>query len=98
MSLNPYSPPNPLPEDDPPLVAQLAVEGEGMTVEYEQTFDDLVTLHDSHLRQQPFYRRHRLAIIAVVAGGCGWLLLRPAGMVPQPDQLAGWLFFVAGIV
>lgn len=39
---NPYAAPTPLPSEDPPLVAQLAIDGEGMTIEFEQTMDDLM--------------------------------------------------------
>jgi hypothetical protein len=64
-TLNPYSAPNPQPEDDPPLVAQLAIEGEGMTVEFEQTFEDLVVFSDYHWRQQPAFRKHLFGVIGV---------------------------------
>lgn len=40
---NPYTAPNPQPVDDPPLMAQLSAE-EGMTVEFEQTLEDVLTL------------------------------------------------------
>jgi hypothetical protein len=41
--LNPYNAPNPQPVDDPPLIAQLSAE-EGMTVEFEQTLEDVLAL------------------------------------------------------
>ena len=43
-SLNPYSPPNPQPVEAPPLMAQLSTDVEGMTVEFEQTLDDILAL------------------------------------------------------
>lgn len=46
-ALNPYSPPNPQPEDDPPLMAQLSTDVDGMTVEFEQTLDDILALNYS---------------------------------------------------
>lgn len=68
-TLNPYSPPNPQPEDDPPLVAQLAVEGEGMTVEFEQTLEDLLTMQDFHIRQQSKMSPSAWVLAGVMAAG-----------------------------
>ena len=86
-TLNPYSPPNPQPEDDPPLVAQLAVEGEGMTVEFEQTFEDLVIFSDYHWRQQPKLRQHLLAIFGIFLLGSGGL----AVLGPNVDWDEIWM-------
>lgn len=56
--LNPYSSPNPQPAEDPPLVAQLAIDGEGMTIEFEQTFDDLMLVTEfSWLQKRPLWNR-----------------------------------------
>jgi hypothetical protein len=97
-AINPYTPPNPRPEDDPPLVAQLAVEGEGMTVEFEQTFEDHVVLSDYHLRQQPKLRQHLLGLVGLfVLLMTGFLTARP-GMDWNRIWSAGAAGFVSGSV
>lgn len=108
-TLNPYSAPNPPPDDDPPLVAQLAVEGEGMTIEYEQTLDDLVVFSDYHWRQQSKFRQHLVGLLGLFV-----LLLTAAllsgqqrtwhqiwqagtmGLVSGPLLLALWAYRILG--
>jgi hypothetical protein len=94
-SVNPYAPPNPQPEDDPPLVAQLAVEGEGMTVEFEQTFEDLVTFADYHSRQAGKGVRSLLVLIVVLATAVMLLVLKQG---QNPRNLASVLPMIAGCV
>lgn len=96
-SLNPYSPPNPLPEDDPPLVAQLAVEGEGMTIEFEQVFEDLIILYDLHWRKQKFMTRHFSGVLAAAMGMFG-LMLVPRGTLDQENWWGASLFLLLAAV
>lgn len=44
MTINPYTPPSPQPVEDPPLMAQLSTDVDGMTVEFEQSLDDILAL------------------------------------------------------
>jgi hypothetical protein len=86
-TLNPYAPPNPLPDDDPPLVAQLAIEGEGMTVEFEQSVEDMVSFHVYFARQRTPLRRHLLGIIAIVPLILGGVLLLDWARAPVPQPI-----------
>ena len=93
---NPYSSPNPQPDDDPPLVAQLAIEGEGMTVEFEQTFEDLVIFSDYHWRQQPKLRMHLGGLMGLcLLGAAGLLVLRKEANWDH-NWFAELLFFASG--
>ncbi|WP_425618501.1 YcxB family protein [Anatilimnocola sp. NA78] len=62
MEPNPYSPPAISTESDPPLMAQLAINGEGMSVEFEQTMIDVMTF------QEFFYRPAltRLSVLSLI--------------------------------
>src|SRR5687768_15916990 len=73
-TVNPYAPPNPQPEDDPPLVAQLAIEGEGMTVEFEQTLEDLVSMAEFHSRKASGSGRQVVILVGVLVIISGVLL------------------------
>lgn len=51
-AINPYAPPaEPKVDAEPPLVAQLVGEVEGLSVEFEQTFEDMITLNEYHLTE-----------------------------------------------
>ncbi len=73
-NLNPYEPPNPGAEEDPPLVAQLAVDGEGMTIEFEQTLDDILALQDFHVRQQARMSRQAWLVARVMVAALSVIL------------------------
>lgn len=66
--LNPYTAPNPQPVDDPPLIAQLSTD-EGMTVEFEQTLEDVLVLqfHLQRARGDAEVPRGVLIFIAVAS-------------------------------
>jgi hypothetical protein len=95
-TINPYSSPNPQPAEDPPLVAQLAVDGEGMTIEFEQTFDDLmlVTEYTWKRRRNLWNRYGWLGLIL-------WLMalaFLPDGLLQQRDWTSSFLLLVCGAV
>jgi len=68
--LNPYSSPsNTEAPREQVLVAQLVGDEEGLSVEFEQTFEDLLDFHDYHLKTTGAYARGRLlmAVVAMIA-------------------------------
>lgn len=93
---NPYSAPNPEPAEDPPLVAQLAVDGEGMTVDYEQTFEDLMLITEYSWRQKRSYWNQfgwmGLALWLLA------LLFLPDGFLRQRDWAASVILLMCGAV
>jgi hypothetical protein len=86
-TINPYAPPNPQPEDDPPLVAQLAELGEGMTVEFEQAIDDMVTFHVHYFNKRMPVRRHLLGILALVPLAFAVFLVLNVNQAGAPHQV-----------
>jgi hypothetical protein len=92
-TVNPYAPPNPQPDDDPPLVAQLAVDGEGMTVEFEQVFEDLVTFAEFHGRQVSFGRGKLVILVTILVP---FFMLLLIGLSQRPRNFAAMLPLVFG--
>jgi len=90
-TINPYAPPNPQPEDDPPLVAQLAEFGEGMTVEFEQEIQDMVTFHVHYFNKRMPVRRHLLGVLALVPLVMAALLYRERGPLEPVSLLTYWM-------
>lgn len=81
---NPYTAPNPQPEGDPPLLAQLSTDVEGMTVEFEQIAEDVLALHYYMMRDMGFKTPRRwvgllyAALVLLLSGTVYAVLSSPA--------------------